>query len=259
MDQVWVDSHSHIHMSGEPAAALIARASAAGVGWLMCPGTDRESSLAARSLRLEFPESVQWSAGLHPHEASRWEEEGARISALAADAAAVGECGLDYYRDLSPRDLQRDAFEAQLELAAALGKPVIVHCRDAFADVFESLERAALGEKAILHCWTGGPRWTKRFRDLGATFSFAGPIAFATGDTVRLGAAEAPPERTMVETDTPFLSPPPFRGEDNEPARVPLIGQALAEVWATDVDEVARVTTATASRVFGTPTPSPAE
>jgi TatD DNase family protein len=126
-----------------------------------------------------------------------------------------------------------------------------VHCRDAFAEVYEELESAELGEQAILHCWTGGPRWTRRFRDLGVTFSFAGPITFEGGETVRFGAAEAPPERTMVETDTPYLTPPPNRRDLNEPRNVIAVGSALAAVWGLPVAEVARVTTANAVRVFG--------
>ena len=122
---------------------------------------------------------------------------------------------------------------------------------DAFADVYEDLANVALGDRVVLHCWTGGPKWTKRFRELGVVFSFAGPIAFPNGDTVRLGAEQAPPDRTMVETDTPYLTPPPHRGEENEPRFVPLVGLALGEVWGVGVDEVAALTTATARRVFG--------
>ncbi|HSF87233.1 MAG TPA: TatD family hydrolase [Acidimicrobiia bacterium] len=255
MTPLWVDSHCHLFMASESPGALLDRAAAAGVGWAMCPGTGLAESLAARKVAEEHPDRVRWSAGLHPHEASEWSEVSGRIEALAADADAIGECGLDYYRNLSPREDQQRAFAAQLELAVALDKPVIVHCRDAFGDVYAALEQAALAEKAVLHCWTGGPKWTKRFAQLGVTFSFAGPVAFSAGDTVRLAAAVAPPERTMVETDTPYLTPPPHRdeGKTNEPAFVPLIGAALAKVWSVDVAEVARLTTATAERLFGRP------
>jgi TatD DNase family protein len=187
---------------------------------------------------------------LHPHDASSWPEVEGRIRALAVDADAIGECGLDYYRNLSPREDQQVAFTAQLGIAAETGKPVIIHCRDAFADVHAAVEQAGLGERAVLHCWTGGPRWTRRFAELGVTFSVAGPVAFETGDTVRLGAAVAPRDRTMVETDTPYLAPPPHRGEENRPALVPLVGAALAAVWGIEGDEVAALTTATAERVF---------
>jgi TatD DNase family protein len=140
-----------------------------------------------------------------------------------------------------------------VHLAADLGKPVIVHTRDSFADVYEILAEADLGEKAVLHCWTGGPRWTKRFRALGATFSFAGPITYTTGDTVRRGAAEAPPERSLVETDTPYLAPEPHRGETNRPEWTRFNGAKLAEIWGMPEDDVARLSAENATRVFGSP------
>jgi TatD DNase family protein len=250
---MWVDTHCHLFMAEPTPGALLDAAQEAGVDWVMCPGTGLEESLAARKLAVAEPTRVLWSAGLHPHDAASWPEVASRLTSLASEANAIGECGLDYYRDLSPRDDQRAAFGAQLELASQLEKPLIVHCRDAFADVHDALAEADLGEKAVLHCWTGGPRWTARFAELGVTFSFAGPVTFPTGDTVRRGAAVAPPGRTMVETDTPYLTPPPHRGEANQPANVPLVGRALAEVWNVDPGEVAKLTTVTAQRVFGGP------
>ena len=248
---MWVDSHCHLFSLDERPDAVLDRAAAAGVSWVVIPGTDLESSLQARRIAEAEGTRARWAAGLHPHDATKWLVEGGRIEALGAEAIAIGECGLDFYRNLSPREAQLDAFRAQLQLAKQLHKPAIVHCRDAFAEVYAELEDAAMGERAILHCWTGGPRWTKRFRDLGATFSFAGPLTFEGGETVRFGAAEAPPERTMVETDTPYLTPPPNRRDLNEPANVVAVGAALADVWAMPVAEVARLTTATASRVYG--------
>ncbi len=186
---IWVDTHCHLHIADDEPAELLARADAAGVAWLVCPGTDVAGSEAARDLAARFPGRVLWTAGLHPHDASEWPAQRDRLAELAAGADAVGECGLDFYRNLSPPAAQEEAFRAQLRLAADLDKPVVVHCRDAFAAVFDALESTGAAPRAILHCWTGGPRWTRRFRDLGVTFSFAGPVAFETGDTVRRGAA----------------------------------------------------------------------
>jgi TatD DNase family protein len=248
-----VDTHCHLFLSSSPPGDLLDRAAGAGVGWVVTPGTDLASSLQARALAARFPRRVLWSAGLHPHDAARWPEEEDRLSALAADADAVGECGLDYYRNLAPREAQRRAFADQLALAAVLGKPVIIHCRDAFADVYGMLEEAALGERAVLHCWTGGPKWTRRFRDLGATFSFAGPLTYPGGDAVRRAAAEAPRDRTLVETDTPYLTPPPARHLANEPANVVAVGRALAEQWGIPDADAAALTSANAARVFGRP------
>lgn len=249
----WVDSHCHLYMAEAPSEQLLERAVAAGVGWLMAPGVDLESTLQARAVAERHPERIIWSAGLHPHDAARWPDEGGRLATLASDAAAIGEIGLDFYRNLAPREAQLVAFRAQLRLGADLGKPVIIHCRDAFKEIYAELETADLGERAVLHCWTGGPKWTKRFAALGVTFSFAGPITYETGDTVRRGAAVAPPERTMIETDTPYLTPPPHRRDPNEPANVVRVGEALAEVWGRPVGEVAELTTATATRLFGGP------
>lgn len=245
----WVDTHCHLHMSPGSVDAQVERARAAGVAWIVCPGTDAGSSEASFALADQFPDWVLPAAGLHPHEAGRWESERARIGALAEEAVAIGECGLDFYRNLSPPEQQREAFRDQLQLGVDLDKPVIVHCRDAFRQVHEDV--AASGHSnVVLHCWTGGPKWTKRFLDLGVIFSFAGPITYRGGDTVRRAAAEVAPDRTLVETDSPFLTPPPDRSRANEPANVVRVGEALAEVWGIAADEVAAATTATASRVF---------
>jgi TatD DNase family protein len=244
----WVDTHCHLQLDQRPAAALLERATQ--VDWLLVPGVDAASSRAAADLASAYPGRLEWSAGLHPHDSERWAEQADDISRLAAEAAAVGETGLDYYRDLAPRDRQRDVFAAHLRLASDLSKPVVVHCRDAFADVHEMLETHGMGDRAVLHCWTGGRRWTRRFLDLGVTFSFAGPLAFETGETIRMAAELVPPDRAMVETDTPYLAPPPHRGEPNEPAWVALTGAMLASVWGVSDAEAAASTTATAIRVF---------
>lgn len=245
----WVDTHCHLQIDERDPEILLGRAPE--VDWVVVPGVDAASSVAALELAASHPRRIRATAGLHPHDAGRWAEEAEEITRLAETASAVGETGLDYYRDLSPRPVQRQAFRAQAELALALGKPLVVHCRDAFADVYDLLERTGAGSWAVLHCWTGGPRWTKRFLELGAVFSFAGPVAFPTGDTVRRGAALVPPDRAMVETDTPYLAPPPHRGEPNEPAWVAHNGHALAEVWGMTDEEVAALTSVRAVEVFG--------
>lgn len=230
---------------------LLERAAAAGVAWVVAPGTDLSTSEASHRLAADHAGTVAATAGLHPHQAEAWPEQRDGIEQLAAASAAVGECGLDFYRNLAPRDAQVGAFTDQVRLAASLGLPVIVHCRDAFDDVHAILDASGWADRAVLHCWTGGPRWTRRFLDLGVTFSFAGPVAFETGDTVRRGAAVVPMDRAMVETDTPYLTPPPDRSLPNEPANVVAVGRALATVWGVEETAVAAATTATATRVFG--------
>ncbi|GBD84351.1 putative deoxyribonuclease YcfH [bacterium BMS3Abin02] len=244
----WVDAHCHLQLADEDPLALLARAG--DVDWVVVPGIDAATTKAAMALALEAPSRVFATAGLHPHAAARWADERDEIARLATRSVAIGEIGLDYYRDLSPREAQREAFRDQLLLAADLDLPAVVHCRDAFADVHEIVEDTETADRVVLHCWTGGPRWTKRFLESGARFSFAGPVAFETGDTVRRGAALVPPERATVETDTPYLSPPPFRKQPNEPARVALVGEALARVWGMDPVQVAAVTSSNAARIY---------
>jgi len=250
---VWVDSHCHLYMHGDDPASLLERAARAGVAWVMCPGVDAASSEVSQQVAAAHPGRVLWSAGLHPHDASQHRAQQDRLGALAAEADAIGECGLDYYRNLAPPDEQRVAFQWQIDLASDLGKPLIVHCRDAFGDVFDMLAASGLGAKAVLHCWTGGAKWTRRFADLGATFSIAGPLTYATADTMRHAARYLPRERTMLETDTPYLTPEPHRAERNEPSLLPLTGAALAAIWGVAVDEVAATTSAAAAAVFGMP------
>lgn len=247
----WVDSHCHLHLAGRDPAELLRRAAGAGVAWLVCPGTDAAGSRQALDLAAAHPGVVFAAVGLHPHDASRWPEEGELIAGMAARAAAVGECGLDFYRNLSPREHQVAALRAQFALAADLNKPLVIHCRDAFAELYDEVEAAGVGPRTVLHCWTGGAEWTRRFAPLGVTFSFAATITYAGGEAARQAAAVAPVERTMVETDSPYLTPPPRRNVPNEPANVVAVGHALAGVWGVSPEEVARSTSATAARVFG--------
>ncbi len=244
----WVDTHCHLQLDERVPGELLARA--VDVDWVVAPGVDAASSADSIRLAREFPDRVVATAGLHPHDASLWPEQSQAIEDMAGDVAAIGETGLDFYRNLSPRQDQIESFRAQLDLASARDLAIIVHCRDAFADVHRLLESTGEGERAVLHCWTGGRKWTKRFLELGVTFSFAGPVAFETGETIRLGAELVPPQRALVETDTPYLAPPPHRGQPNEPAWVALVGEALAKVWDLPPIEVAAITSANARRVF---------
>ena len=244
---MWVDTHCHLQLTDKDPAKLLERA--VEVDWIVAPGVDAASSEASVRLAQDFP-TVLATAGLHPHDAEHWDAQRPALERLLPFVSAIGETGLDYYRNLSPVEDQRRSFGDQLRLAEDHDLPIIVHCRDAFSDVYDMVELAEMGSRVVLHCWTGGPRWSKRFLELGVTFSFAGPVAFETGDTVRRGAAVVPPHRAMVETDTPYLAPPPYRGEDNEPAHVALVGAALAGVWGLPVEEVAELTSRKAAEVF---------
>jgi TatD DNase family protein len=244
----WVDTHCHLQLDGRPPLDLLERAG--DVDWVVVPGVDADSSAAAGALARDFPERVLAAAGLHPHDASAWPQQRGAIERLASEVAAIGETGLDFYRNLAPAAAQEASFRDHIAIALDLDKPIVVHCRDAFSAVHAILEETGVGPGAILHCWTGGRRWTKRFLELGVTFSFAGPVAFETGETIRLGAELVPPERALVETDTPYLAPPPHRREPNEPAWVAYVGAALSKVWGLPEQEVASITSANAARVF---------
>jgi len=245
----WVDTHCHLQLDGRDPVGLLDRAP--DVDWVVAPGVDLVTSLASAELAAALPGRIMATAGLHPHDAEQWRDQAAGIGELAPSVSAVGETGLDFYRNLAPRDAQVTSFKEQIALATDLDKPLIVHCRDAFREVFAILEETGSRPSTVLHCWTGGPKWTRRFLELDVIFSFAGPVAFETGDTVRLGAALVPPERALVETDTPYLAPPPHRREQNEPAWVAINGAALGAVWGMPSEDVASITTANAARIFG--------
>ena len=251
MERLWVDTHCHLQLSSQSPDEMLDRAT--DVAWIVVPGVDLESTAAAEELVARHPDRLLFTAGLHPHDAARWPDQRDGLAGFFERSVAIGEIGLDFYRNLSPPDEQLRAFRDQIQVGIDLDKPLVVHVRDSFRETFEILDELGVGPRTVLHCWTGGPKWTKRFMELGVIFSFAGPVAFETGDTVRRAAAVVPPDRAIVETDTPYLSPPPYRGEENEPARVALVGEALAGVWGVEPDEVARITTETATRIFGRP------
>ena len=245
----WVDTHCHLQMDTRDPAILLNRAG--DVRHVVVPGVDLASSAAARQIALEAPGRAFFAAGMHPHEADRWAAERDGLLPLMEGAVAIGETGLDFYRNLSPAPAQMQSFLDHHRIATRLSKPLIVHCRDAFRQIYEVLEEHGAGPWVVLHCWTGGPRWSKRFLEMGVTFSFAGPVTYKNGDTIRRGAAVIPPERAVVETDSPFLAPEPHRRGPNEPRYVSLTGAALARIWGLDAAEVARLTTERAIGVFG--------
>jgi TatD DNase family protein len=247
-----VDAHCHL---GDAAFdldrdAVLTRARAAGVGHLVVIGTTVADSERAAELAGSRP-GLSATAGLHPHEAKDWSPEAAeRLRALLALPAvvALGETGLDYHYDHSPRPAQRRAFEAQLALAAEVGKPVVVHAREADEDVAALLRDARA--TVVLHSFSSGPRVFEAGLAAGAYFSFSGMITFKTWTaTDRLAAC--PPDRLLVETDAPYLAPVPHRGRRNEPAFVRDVALALARLRGAAFDDIVQQTTANARRVFG--------
>lgn len=247
------DSHCHLTSErfAEDAAAAIARARAAGVAGLVTIGVSPEDSAAALALADRY-EGVWATAGIHPHEAARADEAAlAHVRALTArpKCVAIGEIGLDYHYDFSPRDAQRRAFERQLQAAAELTLPVVVHSREADEDTAALVRAAAAaGVVGVLHCFSGGPALLDAGLAAGWYVSFAGVVTFNKYDGQDLVRA-VPADRLLVETDSPYLAPIPHRGKRNEPAYVALVAAAVAAIRGENPDDLARSTT-TNARAF---------
>lgn len=253
----WVDTHCHLQMLDEPDAELVAEAGADGVATLVCVGIDTSTTAAAIEAARAF-DGVHATAGLHPHEARHLDAQWDAIaeSARAAEVVGIGECGFDFYRDHSPHDAQEAAFRAQIGLAKELGKVLVIHTRDAWDDAFRVLEDEGPPPRLVFHCFSGGPAEAARCVELGAVLSIAGPISYPRNDDLRDAARSVPLDRLVVETDAPFLSPQGYRGKTNYPARVALVGAALAEALGLAVADVAASTTTTARELFGLTAPA---
>jgi TatD DNase family protein len=245
------DTHCHLGLDGKVAPdEEHARAAAAAVTALLVVGIDLATSRAARGLT-RLP-GVRWSAGLHPNDASRFEQEWAELVALAKQpgCAAIGETGLDTYRDRTPLPQQERSLRAHLALARELDLPVIFHCRDAFAPLFAVL-RSEPPVRGVMHCFSGGVDEARQSLDLGLSLSFAGPLTYPKNALLREAAVYAPADRIVVETDAPFLPPQRRRGQRNEPAYIVETLTTLAQVRGTSLADAAAATFANAQRLFG--------
>ncbi len=225
---MWFDSHCHLRYERMDDGAL-ARAVDSGVERMVCVGTDAVHSRAAVEVAATDPDHVWATVGVHPHDASQGLAGIAEL-ATAPGVVAIGECGLDYHYDHSPRDVQRRVFAEQIGLAHASDLALVVHTREAWDDTFAVLASEGVPTRTVFHCFTGGPDEARRALDLGGWLSFSGIVTFPRSDDVRGAAALAPLDRILVETDAPFLAPVPHRGKPNEPAYVALVGAALAQV-----------------------------
>jgi len=254
-DSFWTDSHGHLAMAEFDAdrPEVLARARAAGVRRLVCVGTVPEDWEAVASLAASDPE-IRATAGLHPHEASRLAP--ALLDALrgALDrpgVTAVGEVGLDYHYDLSPRADQLRAFEAQVAVACERDLPLVIHSRLALEDTLAVLRAARPAPRGVLHCFTYGPEAVAPFLDMGFSISLAGIVTFPKAPDLRAAARLIPLERLLVETDAPYLAPVPFRGKRCEPAHVAETGRFLAAALGLEPSRLARATSENAARLFG--------
>jgi len=241
-----IDTHAHLDACAEPADVLVERAREAGVTRILSVGT-HEPSWRETIAIVERNDGVFAALGIHPHEAGDGDVAALREALAHEKAVAVGETGLDYYRDHAPRDAQRRTFDAQLELAAELHKPVIIHTRAADADTLEGL--AGFEGTVVLHCFSSLPLLEPAL-ERGWYVSFAGNVTYKNAHDLRSAAYAVPAERLLVETDSPYLAPVPRRGRPNEPANVVHTVAVLAQARNADVAELAAQIDANAARCF---------
>lgn len=254
-----IDSHCHLADEAfqrdlEP---TIARARAAGVSAALCilAAGDEGEAARARAVRDAW-DAVQFATGVHPHAAGTFAgriADAARVTethAAAFQARAVGEIGLDYHYDFAPREVQREVFAAQLALAGRLDKPVIIHTREATDDTFAIIEESG-GVRGVFHCFTGDGAMARRAVDAGFYVSFAGIVSFPKAESLRDAARVVPDDRLLIETDSPYLAPVPFRGKRNEPAYVARVLDALAAARGAAPEQLAEQTSRNFASLFG--------
>jgi TatD DNase family protein len=255
---------SHCHLADEAFVGdlegVVERAQSAGVGAALSmidPTSEAEGRRAARAAEL-WP-ALHFAVGVHPHQAGAFAQDPAAVEGVVREAAAaaprlaaVGEIGLDYHYDIAPRALQRELFARQVRLARTLGRPVVIHTREADDDTIDVLRAEGGGLVAgVLHCFTGDAAFARRGLDLGLYVSFSGIITFRNADTVRDAATIVPADRLLAETDAPYLAPAPFRGKRNEPAWVARVVETLAAVRGTSPGRIADETAAAFGALVG--------
>lgn len=253
----FVDSHAHLagEAFDEDRDAVVQRAREAGCTAIVCIGESLEAANRAHQVAVRWPGFIAHTAGIHPHDAAGFRAErdipAIREHVLSHGAVAVGECGLDYHYDHSPRELQRAALDAQVQLAAELHRPVVLHSRDAEHDTRAALrEAASAGVRGVAHCFTGTAGLAEAVLQAGWYVSFAGIITFRRFEELDL-LRMVPADRLLVESDSPYLAPVPNRGRRNEPAWVALTLARLAEVRGVDAALLGEQTSANARKLFG--------
>jgi TatD DNase family protein len=247
----FTDSHCHLTMAD--AEIALTRARAGGVRGFVVPGTKLDDAPQAVAVARQH-DDVWAAVGFHPHEAKDCDDIAfAEIERLAKDdrVVAIGECGLDYHYMHSPREVQREVFLRHVELSKRLNKPIIVHNRESTDDLLDLLMSAeAKGAHGILHSYTEGLEPARKLIDLGYFISFSGIVTFKSADMLRGVARALPLDRVLIETDTPYLAPVPYRGRDNEPAYVVKVAETLASLWSRELADVAAQTTANFEEAF---------
>jgi TatD DNase family protein len=251
------DTHCHVQTSAFNGDRddVLRRSREAGVDTLVCVGYDPGTWRAAQRLVADGAEGLRLhaTAGLHPHDAKDFSTDlMEEIRGLAGDGriVAIGECGLDFYRNLSTPEEQRRAFEAQIALANETGLPLVIHDRDAHESVLELL-RAGGARRGVMHCFSGDWAFAEQCLEIGFYLSIAGPVTYPKNEALRDVAARAPADRLVVETDCPYLTPVPMRGKRNEPALARLVAEEVARCRGVPADEVFAMTSRNAAALFG--------
>ena len=246
----WTDTHCHTQeqMVETGSDELLQRAREAGVQRFIVIGTDVDTSQQAIDIAAKH-DDVWATVGLHPHDATKGVHTIAPL-ATSPRVVGIGECGLDYYYEHSPRDIQMPAFAEQIALAKQHNLSLVIHTRDAWEDTFNVLDSEGMPENTIIHCFSGGPDEARACLDRGAYLSFSGIVTFKNATDLREAAKICPLDRLLVETDSPFLAPVPHRGRPNEPAHVGIVGTAIADLRGHDVIDFASITSANALRAF---------
>jgi len=251
------DTHAHVQMRqfDRDREAVLARAAAAGVARMICPGVDAATSQLAIDLAAAHPATIFPCAGVHPHDTTAFDDATlGEIRRLATEhqVVAIGEIGLDYFRNRAPAEDQKRAFGAQVALAQELGLPIVVHNREAHADIMAALR--PLGTvRGVWHCFVGDRAMAEEGLSLGMYLSFAGPVTYPANTTRAEVAAWAPLDRILIETDCPYLTPHPNRRDRNEPANVAKTAARIAELRGMTMAELATATNANAAALFDLP------
>jgi TatD DNase family protein len=246
-----VDTHCHLFLLGDDPAPVLEAARTVGVDKFVCPGIDPATSRRSLELAESFA-GVFATAGMHPHDASAFDERaGAEIEELLADprVVAVGECGLDFFRMRSPKDDQERVFRVQIGLAREAGIPLVVHSRDAWPEILRVLDEGS-AERVVLHCFSGDVETARECVRRGYHLSFAGNLTYPRNEALRAAAAAIPLERILVETDSPYLAPQRLRGRDNQPANVVDVIEELALVRGEPIEVVREATGTNARAAF---------
>jgi TatD DNase family protein len=250
------DTHAHLHFPdyAEDLDAVLERARAAGVRGMVSIGTDRDTNRATVDLARRLPD-VWATVGIHPHDAAEATEadfeEMERLAGEEAKVVGFGEMGLDFFRNLSPPDVQREVFRRQIDIARRARKPVVIHCRDAHAETLAILTEEGAGAiGGVMHCFSGDVEVARRCLALGLYISLAGPVTYKNARALPDVARFVPEDRLVVETDCPYLPPVPHRGKRNEPAYVALTAALIAELRSADAEALGDALTANAAKLF---------